>query len=181
MFRRHSEMYIHFAGIVLRIHRTFGQMLFHSRAGCLRIRMKKQQTFRELSIVQSFWLQQVGDNSFILSKSNQRRNIFRFILNASLIQGIIESKFPDVVEKLLLKRILRLVIVGRQELIQVFEHTACRTRSRHELHDLLILCQVSIPSIHISSLFFLRDHHNPFLNRGRSCNFQKRKPFHETS
>ena len=70
MFGRHSEMYIHFAGIVLRIHRTFGQMFFHRRTGCLRIRMKKQQTFRKLSVVQSFRLQQVGDNSLILSESD---------------------------------------------------------------------------------------------------------------
>ena len=43
---------------------------FHRRTGCLRIRMKKQQTFRKLSVVQSFRLQQVGDNSLILSESD---------------------------------------------------------------------------------------------------------------
>ena len=157
-------MDIHFAGIVLGIHRALGQMFFHRRARPVGIFVEEEQAFGQRTVIQALALQQIGNDSFVFAGCDKGGDAFAFVLFALRVEGGIESELLDFVEELLLECRRRLVVFSRKEFIQVLEHTACRARSGDEFHNLFVFCQISIPRIHIRSLFVLRDDFDAFFH-----------------
>ena len=174
-------MDIHLTRIVLRIHRTLSQMLLHRRAYAFGIGMEQQQALRQLTIIQALSFQQIRYDLFILACRFQCRDVFTRILHALLIQSLVEGKLLYLIEKFLLESGGGHLIIRREELIQILEHTARGSRSRHELHDLLVLCQISIPCLHIRSLCLFVNNHDTLIYGSGSRNLKIGETFHEAS
>ena len=112
MFGRYSKMDIYFTGIVLGIHGTFSQMFFHGSTDRFTCPVEQQQTFRQLSVIQPFGIQQIGNHRLIIAGSDQCRDIFIFICQANGIQCIIKSETGNLAEEFLFKITGRHIVRG---------------------------------------------------------------------
>ena len=75
----------------------------------------------------------------------------------------------------------RFLIIRRKELVQILKHTASSAGGRYEFYDFLVFSQISVPSIHIRSLFLFRYYHNTFFYRSGGRYLKERETFYEAS
>ena len=61
-------------------------MFLKRRPHTIRIRMKLQQAFRQCSVIQSFFFEQITDDRLVLTRSQQRWNILPLVLLATGIE-----------------------------------------------------------------------------------------------
>ena len=181
MFRRNSEMHIHFSGLACRIQRTLHQMFFQRRTHTIRIPVEFQQSLRQCPIVQAGSFQQLGYDRFVILLRHQSVNILSRIIHTSRIQVIIECEAMNMIEKLLLEISLRSIVISPQEFEQILEHTAGGTRGGYKLHDGFLPFLICIPCFQISLHFISGGGHDAFLNRSGRIQFQEWEPLFKAS
>src|SRR5690554_435740 len=168
-------MYVHLARAIFSIQRSFREVLTHRRPVPLRIRMKQKQSFRKISIIQSFGAQQGSYHLLVTSLGTQRKRPLPVYLFALFIQHSKESKTLHLLKKCHFKSGCRLIIIRVYKSEKVFEHTTGSTRCRNKFRDLLIPLQVSRPRLQVLFLLLLIHLQQSILDRSRPHDAQKWK------
>ena len=86
--------------------------------------MEEQQSLRQLTVVQSLGLQHIGSNGLEFTLGNECLDALAFVLLADGIERLVEGKFLNAVEILLLEVGGRHVVIGVDEGEHILEHTA---------------------------------------------------------
>ena len=128
---------------------TLDQMLFHGRARALVVLMEEEHALWQLAVVQSFAAQHVGSNGFVVALGHKLFHAAALILQAHVVESIVEGKLLNLVKILLLEISGRNIAVTVDKSEHVLEHAAGGTRCRHELHHALALGLVLLPGFDI--------------------------------
>ena len=110
--------------VAFRITCCLNQMFLHRRAHSVIIGMEEEQTFRQLSVVQSFLVQQGGNNCLVVSVGYQFVGGFAFLLQTSAGQFLEKSKMMDIGKELFFKFTHRCFMVSVEESKEILEHPA---------------------------------------------------------
>ena len=149
---------------------TLYQVFLHRCASTLWIVVEQKQALRQLSIVQTLGFEHVGCNGLVITFSNERLDALAVVLLAGSIEFGIEGELLDVIKILLLKVGGWHVVVGIDKGKHILEHAAGGTRCGYELHHLLALGLILLPSLYILFALSLRGSHDTFANG--CCCFQ---------
>ena len=134
--------------------RTLHEVLQSRCTRTVTVLMEEQQTFRQFPIMH---VVQKVTNGFLTFLASELRT---------------ESKTILVSQEILNERRLDAVL---QVLEEVLEHTACSTRSRDELEDLVSLLQILLPSVDVLLLLGTLRSQDALFRRSRSYDIQLRK------
>ena len=130
-------------------------MLFHRCAGTISVAVEKEQSLRELSVVQSFLEEHVLDDFLVLSVLNEILNGLSFVFAAGGVECVVEGEILQSVKELLLEGRRWRVVVGIYKGKHILEHARGSTRSGYELHDFVSLRLVLVPRLDVSLLVVL--------------------------
>src|SRR5574344_552035 len=144
------------------------EMFLHRSARSLGIFVEEQHTLGQLSVVESLSLEHLGSHSLVVAFGQQGGDVLALVLQANIVELIIEGKLLDVVEILLLEVGCGFIILGVHEGKHVLEHAACSSRCRNELHHLLAGSLVLLPTLLKFSSRFLSRGNNSMLYAGGS-------------
>ena len=128
---------------------AFHQVLFHRSAWTFRILVEQKHALWQLAVVQSVGIEHVASHILISSVGDELLHSSAEILPACVVECVVEGKFLNVVEILLLKVCCRYVVVSISKGKHILEHSRCRSRSRNELHDAMALCLVLLPCLFV--------------------------------
>ncbi len=167
MLMAHGEMHISLIP-TLCIESALYEMFLHRSARTFRIVVEEQQTLWQLSVVESALVQHVLHYSLVVALGDEFLDSLAIVLLAHLIQSTVEGELLNVVEILLLKVGCRHIIVGIEESEHVLEHAACCSAGRNKLHNLLSLCLIVVPCLHIVLALSLCRSHDAIAYSGRS-------------
>ena len=130
---------------------SFHEVLFSGCARRVAIAVEKEQTLGQVAVVHIF--QQVADSFFALFS----------------LQTLPESEEVFIRKERTHKFCF---FAGIEVSIEVFEHTACRSRSRNKLGHLVALTQVFLPEGYVTLSFCNRGTYDTFLvPHGSGCNY----------
>ena len=147
------------------IERSLNQVLLHRRANLfVGILMKLQQALRQLTIVESAFLQQICHHCLVLACLDQVAYAAALVLLALVAERLTEGKLLDIVEEMLLEVSSRHIIRRIKKRKEILEHSACRTRSRHKLHNAVTLLLVLVPHLFILLYLLCVGRHNSLTN-----------------
>ena len=111
--------------------------------------MEEQQSFWQLTVIQALGFEHVSCDCLIFAFCNKSLNTLTLVLLADSVQGIVECKFLDAVEILLLEVGSGYVVVCVDESEHVLEHAAGSTRGRNKLHYAFALGLIGVPAVFI--------------------------------
>ena len=147
------------------IKRSLYQVLLHRGANLfVGILMKLQQALRQLSVVESAFLQQICHHSLVLACLDQVAYAAALVLLALVAERLTEGKLLDIVEEMLLEVGSRHIIRRIKKRKEILEHSACRTRSRHKLHNAVALLLVLVPHLFILLYLLCVGRHDALAN-----------------
>ena len=111
--------------------------------------MEQEHTLWQLTVVKTILREHALGNRLVVALCHEFLNALALLSLEQSIELAIESKLLDVVKILLLKVCCRHVVIRIHKGKHVLEHTACRTRCRHEFHNLLAFSLVVVPRLDI--------------------------------
>ena len=109
------------------IQSRFYQMFFQRSTRTVLIPVELKQSFRQLTVIQSFRTKHVSHNLFILAGCHQTVNPATFIFHAGCIQFIIECKITNRRKKVFFEICGRHIIFRIQKFEHILKHTTGRT------------------------------------------------------
>ena len=145
------------------------QMFFHRCASAVGIGVEQKQSFGQLAIIQSLFLQQIGNDIFIFLLLEQGTYTLAIILLALVAQGFTESKVGNVVKELVFKLSGRSVIFGSKESEKILKHAAGCTGCGHKFNYTMSVSLIFVPRFNGMLAFYLVKGKNAFFDRG--CGF----------
>lgn len=165
MVVRHSEVDVRLP-IGTGIQCPFHEMLLERCADAVIVAVEEQEPLRQLSVVETLGIEQVGYDSLVLPLTHKRTDVLMVVGHALIVERVVERKRLDIREKGLLEIGLRCVIIGIEECKHILEHAAGGAGGWHELHHLVACLLVSLPLV---DGFLLSDricHENAFADSG---------------
>ena len=126
---------------------SLNQVLLHWSANLVLILVELKQSLRQLSVVQSLWLEEISHDSLVIALLDEAHDALLVVDMTLVAECLTESKLLDILEELFFKVGSRNIVWSIEESEHVLEHTASRTRSRYELHNLVTLSLIFVPSL----------------------------------
>ena len=151
------------------------EVLLHRRARTVLVVVEQEQSFRQLTVVQSFGVEHVGDNGLVVAVGDELHDFLAVVGLALVAEGLAEGKLLDVVEKVFLEVGGRHVVVGAEEGEHVLEHAAGRSGGRYELHDFPSFGLVGVPRLDIGVARVIVGSHNAATDGCRGLEPQERE------
>ncbi|CUQ46262.1 Uncharacterised protein [Segatella copri] len=109
------------------IERSLNQVLLHWGANLVLILVELEQSLRQLSVVQSLWLEEISHDSLVIALLDKAHNALLVVYMALIAECLAESKLLDILEELFFEVSSRNIVWSIQEREHVLEHTASRT------------------------------------------------------
>ena len=128
------------------------EVLLHRRARTFGIVVEQEHALRQLAVVQAFLEEHVLDHLLILSVLDEVVNRLALVLAAGCVKGVVEGKLLESLEELLLEWGGGYVVVGVDKCEHILEHARCGTTGGYELHNLVALLLVVVPSLDVGLL-----------------------------
>ena len=123
---RNGEMNVCLA-VAASIERSLNQVLLHWGANLVLILVELEQSLRQLSVVQSLWLEEISHDSLVIALLDKAHNALLVVYMALIAECLAESKLLDILEELFFEVSSRNIVWSIQERKHVLEHTASRT------------------------------------------------------
>ena len=157
------------------IHGSLYEMLLHWCARAVLVVVEKQQSLRQLAVVETFGSKHVSCYCLIVALGKKSLDVLTLILLALVTQFLAEGEVANTLEIAFLEVCCRHVIVCIYECKHILEHTAGSSRCRNELHDSVTLILVILPCLYICLSLLAVGSDNSFLHTCRSLKLQERK------
>ena len=109
------------------IERSLYQVLLHRSANLILILVELEQSLRQLTIVQSLWLEEISHDSLVIALLDEAHDALLVVYMTLVAECLAESKLLDILEELFFKVSSRNIVWSIQERKHVLEHTASRT------------------------------------------------------
>ena len=98
--------------VARRIESSLNEMFLHWSAWTVLIVMEQEQTLWQLTIVQSLWLQHIGNDSLVVTIGYELHYLLTLVLLALVAERLTEGKLLDILEEILLEVSCRNIIVS---------------------------------------------------------------------
>ena len=106
---------------------SLNQVLLHRSTNLVLILVELKQSLRQLSVVQSLWLEEISHDSLVIALLDEAHDTLLIVDVALVAVRLAESKLLDILEELFFKVSSRNIVWSIKESEHVLEHTTSST------------------------------------------------------